>query len=137
MPLTSRDDNSAPLPAGPQTSPAIVAKFAEFGPNYRMLAVFTAMAGTLATLLPATIVNVVIPEIIGAFGIGQDKAQWLATGFMASSTITMLANSWMVHSFGVRFTFLASLCVFMIGSIAGMFAPNEDILIAIRVFQGA
>ena len=36
------------------------------------------MAGTLATLLPATIVNVVIPEIIGAFGIGQDKAQWLA-----------------------------------------------------------
>ncbi len=135
--MTSRDDNSAPLPAGPQTSPAIAAMFAEFGPNYRMLAVFTAMAGTLATLLPATIVNVVIPEIIGAFGIGQDKAQWLATGFMASSTITMLANSWMVHSFGVRFTFLASLCVFMIGSIAGMFAPNEDILIAIRVFQGA
>ena len=135
--MTSRDDNSAPLPAGPQTSPAIAAMFAEFGPNYRLLAVFTAMAGTLATLLPATIVNVVIPEIIGAFGIGQDKAQWLATGFMASSTITMLANSWMVHSFGVRFTFLTSLSVFMLGSIAGMFAPNEDILIAIRVFQGA
>ena len=140
--MTSKDASPAgggtpPLPAGPQTSPAIAAKFAEFGPNYRMLAVFTAMAGTLATLLPATIVNVVIPEIIGAFGIGQDKAQWLATGFMASSTITMLANSWMVHSFGVRFTFLPSLCVFMLGSIAGMFAPNEDVLIAIRVFQGA
>jgi EmrB/QacA subfamily drug resistance transporter len=140
--LTSKDDSPAgsgplPLPAGPQTSPAIAAKFAEFGPNYRLLAVITAMLGTLATLLPATIVNVVIPEIIGAFGIGQDKAQWLATGFMASSTITMLANSWMVHSFGVRFTFLISLSMFMLGSIAGMFAPNEDVLIAIRVFQGA
>ncbi len=141
--MTSRDDSTGgprtpqPSPGPPQQSPAIAAKFAEFGPNYRMFAVITAMAGTLATLLPATIVNVVIPEIIGAFGIGQDKAQWLATGFMASSTITMLANSWMVHSFGVRFTFIVSLSVFMLGSIAGMFAPNEDILIAIRVFQGA
>ena len=95
------------------------------------------MLGTLATLLPATIVNVVIPEIMGAFGIGQDKAQWLATGFLASSTITMLVNSWMVHSFGVRLTFVVSLVVFLLGSIAGMFAPNEDFLIAIRVFQGA
>ncbi len=136
--MTSPADNPAARPgaAGSHASPAIAAKFAEFGPNYRMLAVMTAMFGTLATLLPATIVNVVIPEIIGAFGIGQDKAQWLATGFMASSTITMLANSWMVHSFGVRFTFLVSLCTFMAGSVAGMFAPNEDVLIAIRVFQG-
>jgi len=140
--LTSQADNpgaSGPAPASPgqQRSPAVAAKFAEFGPNYRWIAVITAMLGTLATLLPATIVNVVIPEIMGAFGIGQDKAQWLATGFLASSTITMLANSWMVHSFGVRFTFVISLCFFMVGSIAGLFAPNEDFLIAIRVFQGA
>lgn len=126
-----------PSSAGFAASPAVAEKFAQFGPRYRMFAVLTAMMGTLATLLPATIVNVVIPEIIGAFGIGQDKAQWLATGFMASSTITMLANSWMVHAVGVRVTFLISLIVFMCGSIAGLFAPNEDILIAIRVFQGA
>lgn len=134
--MTTQEGGQA-ASAGFAASPAIAAKFEEFGSRYRMFAVLTAMVGTLATLLPATIVNVVIPEIIGAFGIGQDKAQWLATGFMASSTITMLANSWMVHSFGVRFTFLTSLIVFMCGSIAGMFAPNEDILIAIRVFQGA
>lgn len=140
--MTSRTDSPAPaarrpFSAGSQATPAILAKFAEFGPKYRVLAVITAMLGTLATLLPATIVNVVIPEIMGAFGIGQDKAQWLATGFLASSTITMLVNSWMVHSFGVRFTFVISLSVFLLGSIAGMFAPNEDILIGIRVFQGA
>jgi len=139
--LTSKDDSPAASgsspPTGPATSALIAEKFAEYGPNYRWLAVMTAMLGTLATLLPATIVNVVIPEIMGAFGIGQDKAQWLATGFLASSTITMLANSWMVHSFGVRFTFVVSLCFFTCGSIAGLFAPNEDMLIAVRVFQGA
>ncbi|MEQ1889769.1 MAG: DHA2 family efflux MFS transporter permease subunit [Alphaproteobacteria bacterium] len=136
--MTSPEDNPGPPPpSGGQITPAIAAKFAEFGPNYRLFAVITAMVGTLATLLPATIVNVMIPEIMGAFGIGQDKAQWLATGFLASSTITMLANSWMVHSFGARFTFVSSLCLFLLGSVAGMFAPNEDFLIAIRVFQGA
>lgn len=118
-------------------TPGIAAKFAEFGPAYRWFAVMTAMMGTLSTLLPSTIINVVIPEIMGAFGIGQDKAQWLATGFLAASTITMLANSWMVNSFGVRFTYVTTLCVFMLGSISGLFAPNEDVLIAIRVFQGA
>ena len=147
--MTSRDgsqsqdgagDRPAPVPASSLSghlTPAIAAKFTEFGPNYRWFAVLTAMMGTLATLLPSTIINVVIPEIMGAFGIGQDKAQWLATGFLAASTITMLANSWMVHAFGVRFTFVVTLCVFMLGSIGGLFAPNEDVLIAIRVFQGA
>ncbi|MGK2871889.1 MAG: hypothetical protein ACSLFL_06505, partial [Alphaproteobacteria bacterium] len=88
--MTSKDDSPAASgsspPTGPATSALIAEKFAEYGPNYRWLAVMTAMLGTLATLLPATIVNVVIPEIMGAFGIGQDKAQWLATGFLASST---------------------------------------------------
>ncbi len=118
-------------------TPGVTAMFAQYGSNYRLFAVATAMLGTLSTLLPATIVNVVIPEIMGAYGIGQDKAQWLATGFLAASTITMLTNSWMVHSFGVRFTFVSMICIFSVGSVAGMFAPNEDALIAVRIFQGA
>lgn len=137
--MTSQADNPTPPnpPAMQQTSPGIAAKFDEFGPVYRWLAVATAMVGSLATLLPATVINVAIPEIMGAYGIGQDQAQWLATGFLAASTITMLANAWMVHAFGVRFTFVAAIACFSIGSVGGLVAPSIDMLIFVRVFQGA
>ena len=38
------------------------------------------MLGTISAVLTTTTVNVAIPDIMSAFGIGQDRAQWMATG---------------------------------------------------------
>ena len=38
------------------------------------------MVGAITAMLTTTSVNVAIPDIMGAFGIGQDRAQWLSTG---------------------------------------------------------
>ncbi len=53
---------------------------AQYGPSYRWLVTLSAMIGTIATILSSTIVNVALPDIMGAFGIGQDQAQLLSTG---------------------------------------------------------
>ena len=79
---------------------SIEALFARFGPAYRWLVTATVMMGTIATILTATIVNVALPDIMGAFGMGQDKAQLLSTGFLAAMTGTMLLNAWMVETLG-------------------------------------
>ena len=34
-------------------------------------------------VLSSTIANVAVPTVMGAFGVGQGQAQWLATGFVA------------------------------------------------------
>ena len=83
---------------------SIEALFARFGPAYRWLVTATVMMGTIATILTATIVNVALPDIMGAFGMGQDKAQLLSTGFLAAMTGTMLLNAWMVEALGQRAT---------------------------------
>ncbi len=49
--------------------------------------------GAIGTMMAATIVNVALPSIIGAFGLGQDEAQWLSTAFLTSSTGFMLLNT--------------------------------------------
>ncbi|MFT7383565.1 MAG: DHA2 family multidrug resistance protein, partial [Urechidicola sp.] len=67
------------VPEGIQASPPVLAMFEIYGPIYTWLAVITAMLGSFATLLTGTIINVAIPEVMGAFGIGQDQAQWLST----------------------------------------------------------
>nr|WP_281380671.1 DHA2 family efflux MFS transporter permease subunit [Chelatococcus caeni] len=96
----------------------------------------TVMMGTIATILTATIVNVALPDIMGAFGMGQDKAQLLSTGFLAAMTGTMLLNAWMVETLGQRATFMLAVVVFIVASVMGGLAPAEGMLILARVLQG-
>jgi EmrB/QacA subfamily drug resistance transporter len=116
---------------------SIESLLARYGPQYRWLATATVMMGTIATVLSATIVNVALPQVMGTFGMGQDKAQLLSTGFLAAMTATMLLNAWMVETLGQRATFIAAMTVFVFASIMGGFAPAEGVLIIGRVLQGA
>lgn len=110
---------------------------ARYGAAYRWLATLTVMTGTISTVLSSTIVNVAIPDIMGAFGISATQAQWMSTGFLAAMTSTMLANAWMVGRFGQRGAFLLAIGVFTAGSILGGISPNEQTLIFARILQAA
>jgi EmrB/QacA subfamily drug resistance transporter len=111
--------------------------FERYGPAYRWLATATVMLGTVAAVLTTTSVNVAIPDIMGAFGIGQDRAQWLSTAALAAMTVGMLVNAWMMTSFGQRRTFVAALSLFAVSLVVAGLSPNETVLILCRVAQGA
>lgn len=111
--------------------------FQAYGRSYRWLATTTVMLGTISAILTTTSVNVAIPDIMGAFGIGQDRAQWLSTATLAAMTVGMLANAWLMTSFGQRRTFVFALCLFTVSLIVAGAAPNETVLILCRVAQGA
>jgi EmrB/QacA subfamily drug resistance transporter len=129
---------AAALPGGTPTSGrSIEALRALHGPHWRPLVTVAAMLGTVSTILSSTIVNVAVPDIMGAFGIGQERAQLLSTGFLAATTTTMLLNAWSVDAFGFRATYLAAMAVFVAGSLLGGLAPNEDALVVARLMQGA
>ncbi|MHB0775094.1 DHA2 family efflux MFS transporter permease subunit [Halomonas sp. WWR20] len=122
--------NDAPRPD------SLEALFARYGPTYRYLVTATVMMGTIATVLTATIINVALPDIMGAFGMGQDKAQLLSTGFLAAMTGTMLLNAWLVETIGQRMTFILAMGVFTLASIMGGLSVNEGELILARILQG-
>lgn len=115
---------------------AIRARFAEYGANYRWFLLFTMLAGSMATMLAATTINVALPAIIGAFGLGQDQAQWMSTAFLASSTIAMLANAWAMTTFGPRATYVFGMATFVIGSLLGALSSTLELLILSRALQG-
>jgi EmrB/QacA subfamily drug resistance transporter len=94
------------------------------------------MVGTVATILAATIVNVAFPALLREFDIGHDSLQWIATGFLAATTTTMLATAWLVETFGQRRTFLVTMAVFLVGSILGAASWNSESMITARVLQG-
>jgi MFS family permease len=94
------------------------------------------MLGTISAMLTTTTVNVAIPDIMGAFGIGQDRAQWLSTGALAGMTVGMLLNAWLMRSFGQRKTFIGALAVFVTALFIAGLSPNENVLIICRIVQG-
>ena len=108
-----------------------------YGPNYRWFVILTAMIGNIALIFSSTIINVAIPEIMGAYGIGQDKAQWLSAGFLVTMTVSMLLNSWCTGTIGRRNTYLLAMGVFVCGSVLGATSPTFDMLIFARLLQGA
>lgn len=95
------------------------------------------MLGTMSAVLTTTTVNVAIADIMGAFGIGQDQAQWLATGALAAMTIGMLTNAWLLQRFGQRRVFLVAMAVFVAALLLAGMSRNEETLIVARVLQGA
>lgn len=118
-------------------TPNVKALFARYGPAYRWLVVGTVMLGSISSLLTSTIINVAIPEVMGAFGIGQNKAQWLSAGFLAATTTTMLLSTWMIRAFGMKATYLIGMSIFSLGSVLGGMSLNADSLIFARIVQGA
>ncbi|MEQ1776608.1 MAG: DHA2 family efflux MFS transporter permease subunit [Burkholderiales bacterium] len=118
----------------PETTEDLIARY---GPRYRWLATMTVMMGTVSAMLTTTSVNVALPDIMGTFGIGQDRVQWLSTGALAAMTVGMLLNAWLIHSFGQRKTFVVALSVFVGALALAGLSPNDSVLIFCRVVQGA
>ena len=94
------------------------------------------MVGVVSMVLAMTTVNVAVPDVMGAFGIGQDKAQWMSSAYMATMTAGMLINAWLTGVLGERRTFVGALVFFSVGALLGGTAPTEDALIFSRVLQG-
>jgi EmrB/QacA subfamily drug resistance transporter len=95
------------------------------------------MLGTISTILSATIVNVAFPALIDEFHVGHDTLQWVAAGYLAAMTATMLTTAWLVQTFGERNAFVGMLGLFLAASLLAAASSSTDALIGARVLQGA
>lgn len=110
--------------------------FARYGPRFRGYVTTVALLGTVSAVVTTTSVNVALPAIMGAFGIGQDQAQWLVTGTLAAMTVGQLLSAWLIDSFGQRRTFVGALIVFVTALMVAGTAQSETTLILARVVHG-
>lgn len=116
--------------------PEIRVLFDRYGLRFRWLAVIATMIASIATILSATIINVAIPNIMGAYGIDQDQAQWLATANLAAATVGMLLSDWANKAIGLRMTVLIAMSMFLASCVLGGMAPNLEVMIFARILQG-
>lgn len=110
--------------------------FDRYGPGYRWLATITGLSAFFTMALSATIVNVAVPDVMGAYGVGQDKAQLLATAFLATMTASQLVSHWLSQKLGQQLAFATALLLFGFGSLVSGIGFTFEFVILGRTLQG-
>ena len=106
------------------------------GERYRWLLLLSVMVGTMASIISSTIVNVAIPDISMHFSLGQDRAQWVTSGFMVATTVSMLTTPWLLSRYGYRTTYVAAMVLLLLGGIGGGLSGYFGLVMAARVAEG-
>ena len=71
------------IPPGIEATAGILAMYERHGRAYPWWVTGVSVLGSFATLLTATIINVAIPDIMGALGMTLDQAQTLVSAHLA------------------------------------------------------
>ena len=94
------------------------------------------MLGTFMAVLDVTVVNVGLPAIMSAFGIGISSAEWVITAYMITMTIMLPSAGWFADRFGNKRVYMLGLALFTLGSWLCGKASSDPFLIGARALQG-
>ena len=94
------------------------------------------MAASFTMVVSGTIVNVAVPSVMGAFGVGLDQAQLMTSAFNIAMVTSQLLSAWLVAAFGQRAGFLLMSIIFTVGSIIGGIGQTFDLIVVGRILQG-
>ena len=111
------------------TLPALRARYGE---RYRWLLLLSVMVGTMAAIMSSTIINVAIPDMSQHFTLGQERAQWATSGFMAAMTVSMLTTPWLLARYGYRSTYVGCMVLLLVGGVQYLAMRSRKI----RIFGG-
>ena len=106
------------------------------GERYRWLLLLSVMVGTMASIMSSTVVNVAIPAMSHQFTLGQERAQWVSSGFMVAMTVSMLTTPWLLARYGYRRTYAGAMLLLLVGGVVGGFAHTYELVLAARVAEG-
>ncbi|MCE1200352.1 MAG: DHA2 family efflux MFS transporter permease subunit [Marinilabiliales bacterium] len=103
---------------------------------YKWFVLANIMIGTFMAVLDATIINVALPKMMSAFGVGLDTIEWVLTAYMLALAVMLPTAAWLADHFGYKRLYFIGLLVFTLGSLLCGISGNENLLIFSRVIQG-
>ncbi|GAA2417253.1 MFS transporter [Actinomadura vinacea] len=92
--------------------------------------------GTVLLVVNVSTLNIALPVVVRHFDAGASAAGWMLLSFMLAQTALLVVFGRMADVFGRRGTYLCGLAAFTLAGLLAGFAPNVQVLIAMRVLQG-
>lgn len=94
------------------------------------------IVGMIMVILDGTVVNVAVPKLVDYFASDLKTIQWAITGYTLALAAVIPLAGWMTDRFGSKQVFLATLTMFILGSMLCSVAQSSSQLIIFRVIQG-
>ncbi len=104
--------------------------------NNRWLIAITVTLATFMELLDTSIANVSLPHIAGGLGNTYDETTWVLTSYLVANAVVLPLSAWLSRVFGRKNYYLACVALFTFSSLLCGLAPNLELLILFRIFQG-
>ena len=104
-------------------------------PYYKWIVFFVVSVGTFMATLDSSIVNVALPTISKAFGVGKGPLQWAVTGYLLTISSLLLAFGRLADIIGKNKVYAAGFLGFILGSALCGSANNVWQLVGFRIFQ--
>jgi len=92
--------------------------------------------GSLMATIDSSIVNVALPNIRGTVGATIEEITWISTAYIIAMVIVMPLTGFLGAFFGQKRVYLASLVLFVLGSMLCGVARTLPMLVFYRVIQG-
>ncbi len=96
----------------------------------------TIVLGGIMTNVDTTVVNVALESLARDFGASVSRVQWVATGYLLALAIVIPLSGWATDRFGGKRVWIASIGMFLGGSMLAGAAWSLGSLIFFRVLQG-
>ncbi|MBA8990034.1 EmrB/QacA subfamily drug resistance transporter [Curtobacterium pusillum] len=94
------------------------------------------VVGAMAPLFDSTIVSVALHTLSHDLHASVETIQWVSTGYLLAMGVTVPLIGWLQNRVGGRRLWMASLVVFLVGSVLCSLAWDVTSLIVFRVVQG-
>jgi len=95
------------------------------------------LAVAFLDFVDASIVNVALPSIRADLGFSVRNLQWVLTGYLLTYGGLMLLGGRASDLFGRRRLLIVGTVQFAVSSLVAGFAPNDTVLVIVRMIQGA
>lgn len=89
------------------------------------------------TVLNASAIGVLLPQIATDLGIGTGKVSWLMTGFLLVYGVAIPFYGRIADIYGAPRLFMIGLVLFTLGSLLSVVAPNYELLLTACIIQAA
>jgi EmrB/QacA subfamily drug resistance transporter len=109
----------------------------ESDPRGASLRLALILVASFMVVLDFTIVNIALPSMERAFGVGTSEVQWVVTGYAIAFSGLLILGGRAADTLGRRRIFIVGLVVFSLASLAGGLAEDPVLLVASRIVQGA
>lgn len=102
----------------------------------RWRALSVCLVAGFMSLLDVSIVNVALPAMQTALRASAAQLSWIVSGYALTFGLVLVASGRLGDDRGRRRMFVTGLALFTLTSAVAGFAPNPEVLVAVRLVQG-